>query len=273
MGVRDMAQAVRSVRSPALAAALDYAAGGWSVIPVLGGEKRPLLRWMPYQRAAAGADEIRAWFRRWPDANLGIVTGAVSGLVVLDIDPRHGGAGALAQRIEKFGPLPATLEAETGGGGRHLYFRHPGEVLHNRVGLLAGVDLRGDGGFVVAPPSRHPSGRAYAWAPGRGPDQAAALPLPAWLLALAEGSAGQAGHPLDYWQALTREGVRQGERNNTIASLTGHLLWHGVDPAVATELLLCWNRVRCRPPLDDGEVVRTVASITRTHRRHEAGEA
>ena len=65
-----------------------------------------------------------------------------------------------------------------------------------------------------------------------------------------------------------RRGVAEGERNNTIASLTGHLLWHGVDPEVALQLLLCWNRVRCRPPLSDDEVARTVESIRRTHVRH-----
>ena len=65
------------------------------------------------------------------------------------------------------------------------------------------------------------------------------------------------------------EGVNRGERNNSVASLAGHLLWHGVDPAVVLELLLCWNRVRCRPPLDDEEVARAVLSITRLH---EAGD-
>jgi hypothetical protein len=65
--------------------------------------------------------------------------------------------------------------------------------------------------------------------------------------------------------------VPEGERNTTVASLTGHLLWHGVDPEVTMELLLCWNRVRCRPPLTDDEVIRTVLSITRLHRRREMG--
>lgn len=69
------------------------------------------------------------------------------------------------------------------------------------------------------------------------------------------------------WRRLVREGVVEGERNNTLASLTGHLLWHGVDPEVALELLLAWNRARCRPPLPDDEVARVVASIARLHER------
>jgi len=72
-------------------------------------------------------------------------------------------------------------------------------------------------------------------------------------------------YPLSDWRNLVREGVSEGERNATIASFTGHLLWHGVDPDVALELMLGWNRIRCRPPLDDEEVMRTVRSIERTH--------
>jgi hypothetical protein len=75
---------------------------------------------------------------------------------------------------------------------------------------------------------------------------------------------------LTYWRKLVADGVTEGERNNTIASLTGHLLWHGVDPDVVLELLLCWNRVRCRPPLPDDEVIRTVDSIARLHQQREA---
>lgn len=71
-----------------------------------------------------------------------------------------------------------------------------------------------------------------------------------------------------YWRALAREGVGAGRRNTTIASFTGHLLWHGVDPEVVMELMLAWNRMRCDPPLMDDEVVRTVNSIQQTHRRH-----
>jgi len=73
------------------------------------------------------------------------------------------------------------------------------------------------------------------------------------------------------WRTLLREGVAEGARNNAIASLAGHLLWHGVDPEVATELLLAWNQARCRPPRDAEEAVRTVESIVRLHQRDEDG--
>ena len=215
--------------------------------------------------------ELAGWLRRWPDANLGVVTGRLAGLVVLDVDPRHQGDDSLLELERENGPLPHTIEALTGGGGRHVYFAHPGGTLRNKVGLAPGIDLRGDGGMIVVPPSLHASGRHYEWEVSHHPDETALAPLPGWLLRLVGGKVSRAeplGHPLAYWRTLVHDGVPAGVRNNTIASLAGHLLWHGVDPEVMTELLLCWNRVRCRPPLDDAEVVRTCESIRLTHERH-----
>lgn len=249
-------------------AALEYLKRHWSVIPIRSHDKRPAIRWQEYQHRHATKEEVNEWFSRWPASNVGIVTGAISGLVVLDIDPKHGGDAGLAELIRHHGPLPQSVEAITGGGGRHIYFAHPGGMVRNRVGLATGIDLRGDGGCVVAPPSLHPSGRVYSWRKGHAPHQRALAPMPAWLLQEAAGEYERRGHPLEYWRNLLREGVPEGERNNTIASLAGHLLWHGVDPHVVQELLLCWNRIRCRPPLSDGEVVRTVESITHLHERH-----
>ncbi len=249
------------------AAALRYRARGWSVIPIEPHGKRPLVPWQEFQTRRASAEEIQAWLAQRKDANVGIVTGSVSGIVVLDVDPEHGGDSSLAELELDHGPLPSSAEAKTGGGGRHLYFMHPGGVVHNRVGLAPGIDLRGDGGCVVAPPSIHPSGKRYAWRVGRSPDETKLAPLSAWLFALARPGA-RGGHPLAHWRALARAGVREGERNNTIASFAGHLLWHGVDAEVALELLLAWNRARCKPPLADDEVARVVASIAGLHVRH-----
>ncbi|HKJ07721.1 MAG TPA: bifunctional DNA primase/polymerase [Gammaproteobacteria bacterium] len=243
-------------------AALAYRARGWSVIPIRRADKRPALPWQLYQEQPAGEDEIRGWFRRWPDANVAIVTGRLSGLVVLDVDPGHGGEESLRALVTEHGRLPATVQARTGGGGRHLYFRHPGGTVHNKVGLAPGIDLRGDGGLVVAPPSVHRSGRRYRWSRGCDPSALKPAPLPAWLLAIARKGAG---HSREHWRRLTQDGVGEGERNSTLASLAGHLLWRGVDPQVVLELLLCWNAQRCRPPLADDEVVRTVESIVRLH--------
>jgi hypothetical protein len=244
-------------------AARRYLARGWSVLPLRQHDKRPLILWEHLQNERPSEGDIAEWFRHWPDANIGIVTGEISNLIVLDVDPKHGGDATLERLEHRFGPLSATIEAESGGGGRHLYFAHPVGLTRNRAGLAQGIDLRGDGGYVVAPPSIHPSGRPYRWVPGHGPDDITLAPLPRWLLVPIRGP--RIGRSLSDWRKLVRERVAEGQRNSTIASLTGHLLWHGVDPDVALELLLAWNRMRCRPPLDDAEVAQVVASITRLH--------
>jgi hypothetical protein len=120
--------------------------------------------------ATTEPDRIRSWWQRWPWANIGVATGAVSGLLVIDVDARSGGTDSLARVQALLGSLPVTLTAATGGGGQHLFFAHPGVEVRNTAGRLPGVaeplpglDLRGDGGYVVAAPSRHASGGAYRW--------------------------------------------------------------------------------------------------------------
>jgi Bifunctional DNA primase/polymerase, N-terminal/Primase C terminal 1 (PriCT-1) len=248
-----------------LAAALDYLSRGWSVLPMEPRAKRPLVPWRMLQSKAATASAVREWYRRRPGANVGIVTGRISGLIVLDVDTYHGGADSLAALESQHGELPATLESRTGGGGRHLYFRHPGPATMNRTGIRPGLDLRGDGGCVVAPPSIHPNGRRYAWVKSRSPDDIAPAAPPQWLLAVA--APVPKGHSRAHWRTLVRDGVTEGQRNSSLASLAGHLLAHEVDLEVVRELLLCWSRVRCRPPLEDAEVARVVTSIAGMHQR------
>ncbi len=161
--------------------ALEYLGRGWSVIPVQERAKRPVVAWKAYQTRLVSEKTLHDWFRRSPDSNVGIVTGALSGIVVLDVDPRHGGKESLRQLERKHGMLPKTIESTTGGGGRHLYFSHPGEEVRNRTNIEPGIDLRGDGGCIVAPPSVHPSGKRYRWKKGRAPGETDLAPLPDWL--------------------------------------------------------------------------------------------
>lgn len=154
-----------------------YAARAWSVVPMQPRGKRPLVAWREFQQRLAREDEIAHWFARWPEANVGIVTGRISGIVV-DVDARHGGQVRLSAAELRHGLLEATPEVAAGGGGRHLYYTHPGVTMAARVAVLPGIDLRGDGGCVVAPPSVHPWGRRYAWVAGRGPGEVALAPLP-----------------------------------------------------------------------------------------------
>jgi hypothetical protein len=107
--------------------------------------------------------QIESWWRKWPTANVAIRTGAASGLVVIDVDPDHDGEISLTNLVRECGQVPEGRVVSTGGGGRHLYFRHPGTPVRNDVGrrLGPGIDVRGDGGYVLAPPSRHVSGKRY----------------------------------------------------------------------------------------------------------------
>jgi hypothetical protein len=249
--------------------ALGYLGLGWTPIPLRPHDKRPILSWEEFQSRRPERAEIEQWFAQRKDANLGVVTGRISGLVVVDIDPAHGGEESLEALERRHGKIGKAVESRTGGGGRHLYFRYPGLPVRNRTAIAPGIDVRTDGGYVVVPPSVHPSGRSYAWIHGCDPWSAEAAPIPEWLLELVIGGRTPVrGRPLSHWREIVRQGVGEGERNSTIASLTGHLLWHEVDPEIILDLLLCWNEVRCRPPLSDDEVSRTVESIVRTHERH-----
>ena len=133
---------------------------------------------------AATTDEaqVRRWWHHWPRANVGICTGSTSGLVVIDIDPAHGGDESLAELVDSHGHFfDNTRTVRTGGGGWHYYFKHPGGTVRNDTGrrLGAGIDVRGDGGYVLAPPSLHVSGRRYEI--GGGSVRELADP-PAWLV-------------------------------------------------------------------------------------------
>ena len=127
----------------------------WSVIPLHPREKRPALKsWRAYQNTHASFAEVERWAVR--GNNAGIVTGAISGLLVLDLD----NAAAIAE-VEVMG-LPETVTVST-AKGRHHYFAHPGGTVKNRAGILPGIDIRGDGGFVVAPGSIQPTPLFQSW--------------------------------------------------------------------------------------------------------------
>ena len=164
-------------------AALAALAREWSVIPVLERSKRPAIAWREFQSRRARPAEMDVWLHHMPRANIAAVTGTISGLVVVDVDAGHGGEASLAEIERETAPMPSTVESRTGGGGRHLYFAHPGGHVGNRAGIRPGIDLRGDGGCVVLPPSIHPSGRAYEWVPGHAPDELPLAALPAFFAA------------------------------------------------------------------------------------------
>lgn len=179
--------------------ALAYAAIGCAVIPLhwvdnghcsCGRQDCPSPGKHPYSllarngshSATKDAAVLAAWWAAHPQMNVGIATGAASGIVVIDIDPRNGGDITWQALCDKHGGEPATAQAMTGGGGRHLVFRHDPERVIRSPGK--GVDVKGDGGLIVVEPSTHISGRQYAWDAEADPLQGAGVvAAPVWLSA------------------------------------------------------------------------------------------
>lgn len=182
-------------------AALFYAALGWPIFPVWpmrGGAcgcgkpdcpnpgKHPLGSLAPhgFKDAATDADIINQWWDKCPDANIGLATGAASGVFAVDIDPRHNGADTWQDLEAAKGPIPDTVEQETGGGGRHILFKYVAGLGNSSSKLGPGIDTRGDGGYILLPPSSHISGRRYEWEASSHPGEVPLADMPAWLSGL-----------------------------------------------------------------------------------------
>jgi hypothetical protein len=178
---------------------------------------------------------------------------------VVDLDGID--AEAELRKLElQHGNLPCSVEAIT-ARGRHVYFKMPDTPVRNSAGSIApGIDVRGDGGYVLVPPSVHPSGRQYCWSVDSHNVFADA---PEWLLArIVTPDKGSVNiTPPSTWRELVKTGVTEGVRDNTITRLAGYLLRRRIDPFVALELLMAWNTTRCTPPLPDADIERIVGSI------------
>lgn len=253
-------------------AALAYGARGWRVFPcwspLLNGGctcgdpdcdrvgKHPLGQAAPHGRddATTDPDIIRNWWRRWPEANIAIATGPESGLVVLDCDPVHDGEESLIQLEHDCGALPDSPVSITGGGGSHTLFAHPRDrKVTSRVGLpgYLGLDVRADGAYIIAPPSRHRSGRSYAWNVHLHPDDAPLAPCPAWLIELANAKPNGGVPPSSAKGGLIPEGKRHTER----VRLAGAMRRVGATEGVISAALLEQNATRCDPPDSEAAVL------------------
>jgi hypothetical protein len=239
--------------------ALGLARRGMRIHPCVPDQKLPLLEDWP-AKATLAQRTIESWWRRWPNANPAVATGGAMRLLVVDIDPDKNGEASFAHLEHEHGALPPTVEVITPRAGRHLYLIVPNgrPMPSNSAGRLGpGVDTRGDGGYVLVPPSKVGL-RSYEWSVDSGDRIAMA---PAWLLDILErgGGNGNATSP-EVWRKLV-EGVEAGARNDSITRLAGLLLRRLPDPLVAAQLVLAFNDARCHPPLPAEEVQRTLDSI------------
>jgi hypothetical protein len=205
---------------------------------------------------------IRRWWKQFPQANIGIATGARSGLVVLDEDTYKGGEQSRLDLEQSYSPIPETVLSLTGGGGVQYLFVHPGVHVKNGVETLGtGLDMRGDGGYIIAPPSLHMSGKHYTWEVLHEPEETPLAPMPRWLLALCQEQsrrqAPSAGEP-----------IPKGQRNDALFKFGCSLRAKGGSEEVIRAALLTMNATQCQPPLDEAEVHTIAASCA----KYEAGQ-
>lgn len=246
-----------------LLAARAYAALGWHVFPVSHRDKRPLSA-HGFHDATTDLAQIDRWWGDGSQAGIGIATGPVSGLVVVDIDPRNGGDEALAALEAQFAAFPATIESATGGGGRHIFFMHPAPGDFAAIPSAKpwpGIDIKSTGGYVVAPYSTHPNGLKYHWKADCDPLDLQLAPIPQWLTEhLTKHPPRNA--PQEPSEASERT-FSEGERNDALASLAGTMRRRGMAPASILSALLEENKSRCLPPLSESEVATIAASVGR----------
>ena len=245
-----------------LDAAIDYASRGLAVFPLKPRDKAPITAHGVHE-ATTNFDQINKWWKRYPNANIGIACGKISGgLLVVDVDRKQNGVDGLdslnAWEREN-GELPETVRSITGTGGSHLLYRIDG-AGKNRVNLLDGVDIRSDGGYIVAPPSVHPNGNQYEWE--YDPDE--------YEVARGDETLDKL---LDYGKKDKSENftmpdkVGKGQRNDTMYKLACSLQARNLPDSVVFDSVRSANNSMCDPPLSEGELTKIIESAL----KHEKG--
>ena len=246
--------------------ALKYATEyGWAVFPVSPSTKKPLT---PHGCKDAKKDRgaICAWWRRYPDASIGIATGAMSNLIVIDedIDEDKGlnGYQEVTQWEHINGNLPETVRAITGRGGAHLYYRYTGKDIKNRAGILEGVDVRGEGGYVIVPPSYHPNGTQYQWE--EDPEEIQLAEVDDTVKKFLQLD----GHSSSISTFKLPQVIPSGQRNATLYKLACSLQARGLEDETILETVLKENNTKCDVPLSDDEV-NTIVQSALTYKKGE----
>jgi P4 family phage/plasmid primase-like protien len=227
--------------------ALAYVGSGWAVFPLIPNTKEPLTK-HGFKDASKDAEVVKRWWTEHPTANIGIATGEVSGLVVVDVDVKNGAKG-----VESFSSLVSmtpTLAVETPSGGMHFYYISPGPT-RCRIGLLPGIDIKADGGYVVSPGSQI-DGKAYEWVE---PDAHLVI-LPDIIINLmAEKKSAKPALP------AKGEPIPEGQRNAALASMAGSMRRRNMNLDEVFAALKVANINRCQPLLPDNEVETIARSI------------
>jgi len=236
--------------------------------------KLPLLfSWDEYKKRRPTREEVMKWFTEYPDANIAIITGAVSGIIVMDLDSPGAANYALSR-----GWFPSTPMVETGRGSQ-VYLKRPDFTVGNSADRDLKIDMRGDGGYVVAPPSMHGSGRQYRWMDDCNILDVDLAECPDWVLdfiknppknqskatpqvAAVQANTNAPGQKVEgnKFVDILRNGTSAGDRNQTAASFIGHYIKLLKDPDEVWEITKLWNQ-KNSPPLDQQELRKTFDSV------------
>lgn len=234
--------------------ALEYARMGLAVFPLRAKNKTPATK-NGCKDATTDQKQIAAWWSKWPDANIGIATGSVSGgLVVIDLDRDEekgcDGYEVLREWEKQHGQLPETCQSITGRGGYHLLYRDTAEH-RNAQALYEGVDIRGEGGYIVAPPSIHPNGHAYEWE--QGPDEFEIAPANDLVREFLKGPKRE---QQQYFHQPAV--IPEGRRVSALVALVGSQRAKGLGDTAIRAAVHAENEEKCVPPLSDQELEKEV---------------
>jgi hypothetical protein len=242
-----------------------YSNLNWKVFPVYGvnengtcqcgnpkcdavGKHPRIKNWQ--DEATSDFHKMSKWFVEWPDSNLGLVTGHKS-FVALDVDTRHGGFENFDELKEEYGLLPDTAISHTGSGGLHYVFKSTNPI-RNKQNVRSGIDFRGDGGYIVAPPSRHISGCQYCWDSDLHPSDVTICEIPRFLVhLLSPANTSDSSYQSCKWADFLSQKIVDGERNTSFCSLVGYLLRKYVDPYLVKQIVKIINTHYTLPPLSN----------------------
>jgi hypothetical protein len=213
---------------------------GFAVIPLRPQSKSPLTK-HGCKDATRDREQISRWWSEYPDANVGVATGRISNVVVIDVDGAQG-AKTLAELEKEHGELPQTLTATT-ARGKHFYFAYPAnQTVGTSKKLGHGIDFQSDGNYCVGPPSIHPDGSVYRWT-----NDAGIHPLPSWVLT-----------------KLTAT-TAKGDRQEALKKFACDLVNKGATPGELREAVHLYNKEKCRPQKTKSQVDSLVDWVLENH--------
>ncbi len=258
--------------------ALKYLKRGFSIVPMRGkpysgsgseeerlkNSKAPLVAWTEFQRRMPTEKEVRDWYVKWPNANLALITGMISGIVVADLDSEDAVERAKGMNILNT-PLVKSRR------GIHAYFKYPfGMRISNSVDKQLATDIRAEGGNIIAPPSVHFSGHKYEWIEGHSLDDIQLMKLPDIFIEAEKKKAAVENRSNGMRDLYT--GTAQNYRNYSLTRLCGSWVNDGLTIEECLEMAQIWN-TKNSPPMDEKEMRKTVESIFRRHHRNDRRRA